>query len=159
MKTYTKNNASYWERKVVFQTPAARTYSVQIQHARRRAYINLGTSNREEAGALALRFYQELKANGWDDTLRRRLAIRMGGKSVNVTIGQYLDAVRAKSAIHAKTLDSYAAALRKIAGDIHNVTHNGKRSTWRERVDAIKLDTLTSQAIEKWRADFIGEEV
>jgi hypothetical protein len=35
-----------------------------------------------------------------DDTLRRRQAIRMGGRSINVTIGQYLDAVRAKSLIH-----------------------------------------------------------
>ena len=26
---------------------------------------------------------------------------------------------------------------------------------WRERVDAIKLDTLTAQAIETWRVDFI----
>ena len=155
MKTYTKNNASFWERKVVFQTPAARTYSVQIQHARRRAYINLGTSNREEAGVLALRFYQELKANGWEDTLRRRQAIRMGGKTANVTIGQYLAAVRDKSLIHAKTIESYARALRKIAADIRGITHNGKRSTWRERVDAIKLDTLTAQAIEGWRADFI----
>ena len=113
MKTYTKNNASFWERKVVFQTPAARTYSVQIQHDKKRAYINLGTSNREEAGALALRFYQELKANGWDDTLRRRQAIRMGGKNGNVTIGQYVDAVKAKSLIHAKTIESYASRVAK----------------------------------------------
>jgi hypothetical protein len=155
MKTYTKNNASFWERKVVFQTPAARTYSVQIQHDKKRSYINLGTSNREEAGVLALRFYQELKANGWDDTLRRRQAIRMGGKTANVTIGQYVDTVKAKSLIHAKTIESYASALRKIAADIAGITHNGKRSTWRERVDAIKLDSLTVQAIEAWRADFI----
>ena len=104
---------------------------------------------------LALRFYQELKANGWEDTLRRRQAIRMGGKTANVTIGQYLAAVRDKSLIHAKTIESYARALRKIAADIRGITHNGKRSTWRDRVDATKLDTLTTQAIEDWRADFI----
>ena len=76
-------------------------------------------------------------------------------KKSDVTIGQYLDAVRAKSLIHAKTVGSYASALRKIASDIRGITHNGKRSSWRERVDAIKLDTLTAQAIEAWRADFI----
>jgi hypothetical protein len=79
----------------------------------------------------------------------------MGGRSINVTIGQYLDAVRAKSLIHAKTIESYAGALRKIASDIRGIAHNGKRSSWRERVDAIKIDTLTAQAIEAWRADFI----
>ena len=155
MKTYAKNNASFWERKVVFQSKNSRTYSVQIQHANRRAWIGLGTSNKMEAAALALKFYQEIRANGWDDTLRRRQAICTGGKSVNVTIGEYLDAIRAKSLIHAKTIESYARSLRKIAADIRGITHNGKRSTWRERVDAIKLDALTIQAIEDWRTDFI----
>jgi hypothetical protein len=155
LKTYAKNNASFWERKVVFQSKNSRTYSVQIQHAGRRAWIGLGTSNKTEAAALALKFYQEIRANGWDDTLRRRQVIRMGGKSVNVMIGQYLDAVRAKSLIHAKTLESYAGALRKIAADIAGITHNGKWSSWRERVNAVKLDTLTTQAIEAWRVDYI----
>ena len=71
-----------------------------------------------------------------------------------MTIGEYVDAVRAKSLIHAKTIESYAAALRKIASDIHNVTDK-KRATWRERVDAIKLATLTAEMVEAWRADFI----
>jgi Phage integrase family len=155
MKTYAKNNASFWERKVVFQSKNSRTYSVQIQHVGRRAWIGLGTSNKTEAAALALKFYHEIRANGWDDTLRRRQAIRMGGKTANVTIDQYLGAVRAKSLIHAKTVESYAVALRKIAADIAEIFHNGKRSGWRERVDAVKLDTLTAQAIEAWRADFI----
>ena len=155
MKTYAKNNASFWERKVVFQSKNSRTYSVQIQHANRRAWIGLGTSNKTEAAALALKFYQEIRANGWDDTLRRRRAIRMGGKGINVTIGEYLDAVRAKSPIYAKTLESYAGALRKIASDVHQITHNGKRSGWRAQVDNVKLETLTAQAIETWRAEFI----
>ena len=75
MKTYAKNNASFWERKVVFQSKNSRTYSVQIQHANRRAWIGLGTSNKMEAAALALKFYQEIRASGWDDTLQRRQAI------------------------------------------------------------------------------------
>jgi integrase len=155
MKTYAKNNASFWERKVVFQSRNSQTYSVQIQHANRRAWIGLGTSNKMEAAALALKFYQEIRANGWEDTLRRRQAICTGGKSVNVTIGQYLDAVRVKSLIHAKTVESYASALRKIVSDVQGIAHNGKRSGWRVRVDAVKLDSLSVQAIEDWRADFI----
>ena len=148
MKTYTKNNASFWERKVVFQTPAARTYSIQIQHDKKRAYINLGTSNREEAGVLALRFYQELKATGWDDTLRRRQAIRMGCKSVNVTVGEYIEAVAAKNLFSPKTFQNYAQALRKIAGDITGETKREKR-------DAIKLRTITPEKIDAWRIEFI----
>jgi hypothetical protein len=148
MKTYAKNNASYWERKVVFQSRNSRTYSVQIQHAGRRAWIGLGTSNKGEAAALALRFYSELRANGWDDTLRRRPAIRAGGKSVNVTIGEYIEAAAARSPIYPKTVQSYAQALRKIAGDI-------AQASGREKRDAVKLHALTPEKIEAWRIDFI----
>jgi hypothetical protein len=44
-----------------------------------------------------------------------------------------------------QTIESYAAALRKIAGDIHE-THNR---------DAVKLRTLTAEKIEAWRDGFI----
>ena len=62
----------YWEQKVAFQTPASRTYSVQIQHANRRAWIGLHTASKAEAAFEARKLYVELKANGWEETLRRR---------------------------------------------------------------------------------------
>jgi integrase len=148
-----KTDIRYWEGKVAFQTPASRTYSVQIQHAKRRAWINLHTANKEQAAILARNLYLDIRANGWEAALSRRKGIPEE-KKVNVTIGEYMDAVKAKSLVHSKTLESYASALRKIASDIHNVTHK-KRATWRARVDAIKLATLSSEAIEAWRAGFI----
>ena len=63
--------------------------------------------------------------------------------------------VREKSLIHPKTLESYAAALRKIASDIARLDSSTKRSAWRVRVDAIKLAALTTETIEAWRTDFI----
>ena len=50
--------------------------------------------------------------------MRRHKGIPEAEKGVRVTIGEYLDAVREKSLIHPKTLESYSAALRKIASDI-----------------------------------------
>jgi integrase len=71
-------------------------------------------------------------------------------------IGEYLDAVREKSLIHPKTLESYSAALCKIASDVAGIDSNkGKRSTWRAQVDSIKLSVFTSETIEAWRASFI----
>ena len=43
---FPKTDIRYWEGKVAFQTPASRTYSVQIQHSKQRAWINLGTANK-----------------------------------------------------------------------------------------------------------------
>ena len=56
-------------------------------------------------------------------------------KCVNATIGEYIEAVSSRNLFLPKTLQSYAQALRKIAGDITGETK-------REQRDAIKLRTL-----------------
>ena len=56
----TGDNIEYQaEEKISFQTGASLTYSIQIQHAKRREIINLRTANKEEAGTLARNFYRE----------------------------------------------------------------------------------------------------
>ena len=46
----------------------------------------------------------------------------------------------AKSLIHAKTIESYGAALRKIASDVHDVTDK-KRATWRASINCAETKT------------------
>jgi hypothetical protein len=65
-----------------------------------------------------------------------------------VTIGEYIEAVAAKSLFSPKTFQSYAQALRKIAGDITGETK-------REKLDAIKLRAITPEKIDAWRIEFI----
>jgi hypothetical protein len=159
--SFPKTDVRYWEKKVAFQTPASRTYSVQIQHANRRSWINLGTANRAQAAVEARKLYEELRANGWDATLRKRKPQDEVEKKVNATIGQYVDAAKRKSAVYTKTLEGYAVALRKIAADICGLADTGEkkspihREVWREKVNAIKLRTLTREKIENWRVEFI----
>jgi hypothetical protein len=158
---FPKTDVRYWEGKVAFQTPASRTYSVQLQHAKHRSWINLGTPNKAQAAFEARKLYLDLRANGWEETLRRRRPLDVQDKKVKATIGEYLDAVKAKSAIYSKTIEGYAVALRKIAADIHGLADTPEkkspthRQAWRERVDSIKLRTLTAEKIESWRVDFI----
>ena len=152
---FNKTDTRYWIRKVSFHTEDSRTYSVHIQHDNQRRRIGLKTTDKEQAGALALEFYLKLRALGWEEALRwRKRGDSAYTKKSNVTIGEYLDAVREKSLIHPKTLESYSAALRKIASDIHGL-RSSKRSTRRTQVDAIKLATLTAEKIEEWRTSFI----
>jgi hypothetical protein len=68
---------------------------------------------------------------------------------------EYIGFVTAKSILSPKTVESYAMALRKIVGEIHDIGHKGPRATWRSRVDAIKIATLTPEKIETWRVEFI----
>ena len=144
---FAKTDTRYWERKVGFQTPASRTFSVQIQHANRRMIIGLGTANRAQAAFEARQLYVALKANGWDETMRRRRG-DVAEKKCDVTIGEYIEAVREKSLLYPKTIESYAVALRMIAGAI-----TGRKG--KARRDAIKLRSITDDKVEAWRAAYI----
>ena len=144
---FAKTDTRYWERKVGFQTPASRTFSVQIQHANRRMIIGLGTANRAQAAFEARQLYVALKANGWDETMRRRRGDPME-KKCDVTIGEYLEAIREKSLLRPETIESYAVALRMIAGAI-----SGRES--KAHRDAIKLRLITDDKVEAWRASYI----
>jgi hypothetical protein len=138
--TNNKTSAAYWESKVTFQSAASKTYSVQIQHDGEQKWIGLRTANREQAAILALNFYLDIRANGWEAALARRKGVP-GEKKVNVTIGEYLDAVCAKSLIYPKTLQSYAQALRKIAGDIYSLPSR--------EAGQLKLASLTPEKIKR----------
>jgi integrase len=148
---FNKTDTRYWTRKVRFHTPADRSYSVSIQYANERRRIGLKTADKEQAGASALKFYLKLRALGWDETLRWWKGDSDGVKKSDVTVGEYIEAVATRSLFSPKTLDSYAQALRKITGDITGETKREKR-------DAIKLRTLTSEKIEEWRIDFIRKK-
>src|SRR6476660_6245156 len=93
---FPKTEVRCWEGKIAFQTPASRTDSVQLQHAKHRAWINLGTPNKAQAAVEARKLYLDLRANGWEETLRRRRPLDVQEKKVKVTIGEYLDSVKAK---------------------------------------------------------------
>ncbi len=147
MSNYSKTDLRYWEQAVRFPKPTSKTYAVHLQHKGTRQWIGLHTANKEQAAILARKFYQDILSLGWDEVLRRRRTPREE-KKVNVTVGEYLEAVATKSLFSPKTLQSYAQALRKIAGDVTGVAG-------REERDAIKLRTLTPEKIEDWRIEFI----
>jgi integrase len=147
---FNKTDVRYWESRVAFHMPASRSYSVQIQCAGERRWLGLGTANRKDAAALALKLYHDVRANGWEVVISRRRG-DPAAKKVNVTVGEYLEAVAAKSLFSPKTLESYTQALRKIVGDISGETKREKR-------DAVKLRTLTPEKIEAWRIEFIRKK-
>ena len=147
MKNTPKTDVRHWKQRVTFPTPDSRTYAVQIQFGGRRSWIPFYTANKKQAATLARDFYEDLRANGWETALAHHKGAPPE-KKVNVTIGEYLEAVAAKSLFSPKTLKSYAQALRKIAGDI-------TQARGREKRDSTRLCALTAEKIEAWRVDFI----
>jgi hypothetical protein len=111
---FNKTDIRYWESRVAFHMPASRSYSVQIQHGGERRWLGLGTANKKDAAALALKLYLDVRSKGWEVVMRQRRG-DPADKKVNVTIGEYIEAVAGRSLFSPKTLGSYAQALRKIA--------------------------------------------
>ena len=98
---FNKTDVRYWESRVAFHMPASRSYSVQIQHGGERRWLGLGTANKKDAAALALKLYLDVRAKGWEVVMRRRRG-DPADKKVNVTIGEYIEAVAAKESLFAK---------------------------------------------------------
>jgi hypothetical protein len=121
---------------------------VTVQYARERRRIGLRTGDREHAGALALQFYQRLRVSGWDETLRWWKGDLHDMKKSDVTVGEYIGAVTERSALRPKTLTSYVAAFRQIAGDVAGEMNRARR-------DGIKLRTITPEKIATWRTEFV----
>jgi hypothetical protein len=69
---FNKSDARYWESRVAFHMLASRTYPVQIQHGGEPRWLGLGTANKKDAAALALKLYLDVRANGWEVVMRQR---------------------------------------------------------------------------------------
>jgi hypothetical protein len=111
---------------------------------------HLGTANKAQAAIEARKLYMQLKANGWDETMRRRKPQQdLAPRKIGTTIREFVDAVRDNTSILPKTLEAYARALRRIASDITG-RKGGSRDAWN-----VKLDVLTSEKVEAWRTQFI----
>ena len=138
--------------KAIRDAPPRRHEGVELRHDQilptipRRTTTGRGFT--AEAAFEARKLYVELKANGWEETLRGRRKPD-APKKIGTTIGDFIDAVREKTAILPKTIESYALALRKIAADIAGLS-GGSRDAW-----DVKLSRLTPEAIEAWRIGFI----
>ena len=118
---FNKTDVRYWENRVAFHMSASRSYSVQIQHGGECRWLGLGTAYKKDAAALTLKLYPDVRVNGWEVVMSRRRG-DPAVKKINVTVGEYIEAVAARSLFSPKTLQSYAQALRKITGDITGET-------------------------------------
>ncbi len=65
-------DAEYWKRRLIHReypeprpSQSEREFSVRIEHARNSQYFPLGTSNENEAAALAMRIYRAVVNKGW----------------------------------------------------------------------------------------------
>jgi integrase len=153
-----------WRRSDGQQAESA-NFAVEISFRGRRIKWTLDTPNREAAAARAREIYLFLAANGWEAAFSRyRPKEAPKPKASEITIGEFLAAVRATSRLSNRTFADYAEALRRIVSGIAGLASstrkfdkvNGGRLQWLQAIEAVRLAKITPEALERWKRAFLS---
>ena len=170
-KIRSKSHVDYWRGRIkrprysrngtVHESPH---WAIELQFSGRRANWSLGTGNRDAAAALAKEIYWHLQSKGWQATRDRYRPLPE--KKTNITLGQYIEAARAVADQSPRTFQSYIMAVRKIVADAFGVrspagtskydSWGGGTTAWTQKVDAVRLASLTGDKIQSWKLSFIA---
>jgi hypothetical protein len=141
---------------------------MKVQHAGERRKISLKTPIKAAAVAKARDIYVAILAGGWEQALRLHRPERAAAKT-EVTVGQFLEELKAKADLNPGTLKGYASAFRSIVADIFGIEggkekydyRSGGRNRWTQKINAVRLTPITPERVI-WKRAFIaraGEEI
>lgn len=135
--------------------------------------LSLGTPNHAAAADLAREMFVFLSANGWIGFLARYRSTTPPAamtpltldKKSNVTVGEFLKAVRAECDLSRKTFESYATRFRFIVSEVCAIAktrarydyRKGGTAKWIDAIDAIPLTVVTSDRIRAWKRWYIDQ--
>lgn len=166
-----KSHADYWLKKIFrpkYNTDVGPretgSYSVKIQHARRRELFPLNTSNRAEAAKTAKQIWASLVANGWEKTLTQFKPNSVHVPPIFVTVGDYLDYLTANrlytpQALYRNTTKLFTALGSMFETDKPRTRFDARRvglKKWHDKLRAIKLSDLTPMRVELWKSNYLA---
>ena len=167
---HSKTDIRYWQESVfrrgfTYQGKARQTaaYSARFQHLGRRETITLDTPNRSAAAARAREIYLYLIAHGWEQTIAKYKPGMVRAISQVVTVGDFLDQVRATTTSRGRTFEDYCRNFRRIVSRIFDLDggvqkydyRKGGREKWLKKVHAVKLADVTPELVQKWKIDYL----
>jgi integrase len=161
-----KNDSRYWRSRIYrpfnARGEASPHYSMRLKfRGAKRMSFSLGTGNAEAAARKAANVYNDFLALGVEGALAKYRPQKAADSIAKV--GEWIEAARKVATVNDATFALYAAALRKIVGDIIKVKRNRKRfgpkrggaQEYRRAIDAAPLSLLSSEAIQKWRLEYV----
>ena len=173
----TKHSKAYWLAKVY--RPKVRgeevdNYAVRLHHAGIQRNFSLRTPNRGLAAVRARDWFVYLSANGWTAFLTKyREPVKPASPSSpepalrsDLTVGEYLRAVRTESDLAHKTLADYEGCLRFIVSEIMEIGkgrsrrqydhYRGGHKAWLAAVDAVPLESITPDKVRVWKKEYVN---
>jgi len=160
-----KNDSRYWRsriyRPINARGEASPHYTMRLQVRGQRMAFSLGTGNAEAGARKAASVYNDFLILGVEGALAKHRPQKAA--ETFTTVGEWIEAARSVATVNPATFALYAAALRKIVGDIIRVKRNRKRfgpkgggaQTYRQAIDAAPLSLLSPEAIQKWRLEYV----
>lgn len=135
IRTFGKNTLGYWKEKVFRPTYTrggssheSPHYCVEIQHRGRRHRLSLETSAHAAAASRARDIFLTVQSEGWDAALAKfRPNATKDSKREDLTVGEFIAAVKATADGSPKTIEVYCRALRKIVADIADVDNGAQK--------------------------------
>ena len=160
-----KNDSRYWRsrifRPVNARGEASPHYSMRLQIQGQRMAFSLETGNAEAAARRSANIYTDFLTLGVEGALAKHRPQKAADSIA--TVGEWIEAARSVASVDPATFALYAAALRKIVGDIIQVKRNRKRfgpksggaQAYRRAINAAPLALLSPAAIQKWRMEYV----
>ncbi|MBU6402460.1 MAG: hypothetical protein KGS61_19240 [Verrucomicrobia bacterium] len=136
-------------------------WQVRLWKAGRETWFNLGTANQAAAARKAKDLFTFLQANGWEATLARFKSGSDTAPRLNLTVGEYLNAVKDTAYLRPRTFLNYRNGLRTIVSETFGVrggdskydyrSANSGNRKWAERIDRIRLERVTPARVMRWQ--------
>jgi integrase len=178
----TKHSKEYWFAKVYrprIRGAEVDNYAVRLFHRGSEKRLSLGTPNRGAAADQAREMFVYLSANGWTAFLAKyrnpdssppvppgETPRQHGSDSAQLTVGQFLTAVRAESELKHKTITDYEGCLRLIVFEVlamgkgnrrrQKDRYKGGHKAWIADVDATSLEAVTPERVRAWKKDYVN---
>ena len=164
-RSYPKDDSRYWLPRL-FKPRNDRGdesphYSMRIALKGRRMAFALGTGNKEAGAKRACGIYADLQKLGTVATLAKHRTQKREIPVEAATVGVWILAAEKVFDGKPSTFGGYARCLRAIVSDVLAVAKTKKRfgrtqaKNYRRSIDEIPLASLTPQALQAWRIQFV----
>lgn len=159
-----KADTRYWLQGKRLQFHDSPEYSARFQLAGRREWFPLGTPNKRGAASKAAEVYAYIQAHGMDAALQRYKPKPTSSVAKAATIGDLIRVASECSNARRDTLDAYVKALRRIVSEVKGIqdgrkfdAFKGGTAEWRERVDSVRVDSITPADVLAWKNSRLQE--
>lgn len=134
-------------------------WQVRMKRDGRDGWFNLGTSKQSAAARKAKEIFTFLEANGWNATLAEFKPESEVAPRLNLTLGQFLGAVKDTGYLRLRTFLHYQNCFRTIVSETFGVRagaskfdyRQGGNQKWIERIDGIRLERVTPACLTEWQ--------